>query len=101
EADYGGLKINLSLNLQMQQDAQTVINDELPPGEDNPTASLVAIDNKTGEVRAMVSGAGNYQQSPFNLATLGYRQPGSSFKLFTLAAALSTGKASPYSDFDF
>ena len=36
----------------------------------------------------MVSGAGDYQQSPFNLATQGHRQPGSSFKPFTLADAL-------------
>ena len=48
----------------------------------------------------MVSGDGDYQQSPFNLATLGYRQPGSSFKMFTLAAALSTGKYGPTRDFD-
>ena len=48
----------------------------------------------------MVSGNGNFQQSPFNLATLGYRQPGSSFKIFTLAAALSSGDYSPYSEFD-
>jgi penicillin-binding protein 1A len=101
EADYGGLKINLSINLQMQNDAQHVIDDEFPGGgSDQPTASLVAIDNKTGEVRAMVSGDGDYQQSPFNLATLGYRQPGSSFKLFTLAAALSSGEYGPDSDFE-
>jgi penicillin-binding protein 1A len=48
----------------------------------------------------MVSGAGNYEQDPFNLATLGYRQPGSSFKLFTLAAALSKGVITPYTDED-
>ncbi len=29
----------------------------------------------------MVSGNGDYDKSPFNLATLGYRQPGSSFKI--------------------
>jgi penicillin-binding protein 1A len=100
EAYYGGLKIKLSINLDMQNAAQQVVDAEFPPGSDGPTASLVAIDNRTGEVRAMVSGDGNYQESPFNLATLGYRQPGSSFKLFTLAAALSTGKYSPYSPFD-
>jgi penicillin-binding protein 1A len=48
----------------------------------------------------MVSGDGNYTTDPFNLATLGYRQPGSSFKLFTLAAALSAGKITPYTDVD-
>ena len=34
------------------------------------------------------------------MATLGYRQPGSSFKIFTLAAALSEGKITPYYDED-
>ena len=100
EADYGGLKIKLSIDLNLQRQAQAAIKAELPAGYGLPSASLVAISNKTGEVRAMVSGDGDYQQSPFNLATMGYRQPGSSFKLFTLAAALSSGKYSPYSEFD-
>ncbi len=101
EAYYGGLKIKLSIDLNLQHEAQTVVNDELPAGEGLPTASLVAISNKTGEVRAMVSGDGpDYQQEPFNLATMGYRQPGSSFKVFTLAAALSKGLITPYTEFD-
>ncbi len=100
QADYGGLKIKLSIDLNLQNQAQTVIRDELPPGEGLPSASLVAISNKTGEVRAMVSGNSNYEQSPFNLATMGYRQPGSSFKIFTLATALSEGKITPYTEFD-
>ena len=100
EADYGGLKIKLSIDLNLQQQAQQAVDDELPAGEGLPSASLVAISNKTGEVRAMVSGDDDYQQSPFNLATMGYRQPGSSFKLFTLAAALSKGAVSPYDEFD-
>ena len=40
-----------------------------------PSASLVAIDNKTGEVKAMVGGT-DFDQSAFNLATNGHRQPG-------------------------
>ncbi len=101
EAYYGGLKIKLSIDLNLQNEAQTVVNDELPPNEGLPTASLVAISNKTGEVRAMVSGDGpDYQQEPFNLATMGYRQPGSSFKVFTLAAALSQGLITPYTEFN-
>lgn len=99
EAYYGGLKIKLSLDLQMQAAAQAAVDEDLPSGKDEPTAALVAIDNRTGEVRAMVSGNGNYQQQPFNLATLGYRQPGSAFKLFTLAAALTTGRYGPDSVF--
>lgn len=100
EADYGGLKIKLSIDLSLQNEAQQAIDQELPPNEGLPTASLVAIDNRTGEVRAMVSGESSYEQDPFNLATLGYRQPGSSFKIFTLAAALSEGKITPYSEED-
>ena len=72
EAYYGGLKIKLSIDLSMQHAAQDGDRRGVPGHETgNPTASLVAIDNRTGEVRAMVSGDGDYQQSPFNLATLG------------------------------
>ena len=97
---YGGLKIRLSIDLNLQRQAQATVDSELPAGDGLPSASLVAIDNRTGEVRAMVSGNNDYQQSPFNLATMGFRQPGSSFKLFTLAAALSKGVITPYTEFD-
>jgi penicillin-binding protein 1A len=89
-AYYGGLKIRTTLDLPLQRAAEAAVSNELPPGYDLPSASLVAIDNKTGEVRAMVGGP-NYQTNPFNLATQGLRQPGSSFKPFTLAAALEDG----------
>jgi penicillin-binding protein 1A len=98
EAAYGGLKIKLSIDLSMQTQAQSVVHQELFESAGLPSASLVAIDNKTGEVRAMVSGDGDYNASQFNLATTGYRQPGSSFKIFTLAAALSRGAVTPYSE---
>ena len=91
-AYYGGLKIRTTIDLQIQQAAEQAVAEELPTGRASPTASLVAIDNRTGEVRAMVGGpsstAEDYQQYPFNLATEGYRQPGSAFKPFTLAVAL-------------
>jgi penicillin-binding protein 1A len=99
-ADYGGLKIRLSIDLNLQNDAQQTVDNELFTTPGMPSAALVAIDNRTGEVRAMVSGDNNYDQSPFNLATLGYRQPGSSFKIFTLAAALSERQIGPYSEVD-
>ncbi|HEX3617062.1 MAG TPA: transglycosylase domain-containing protein, partial [Solirubrobacteraceae bacterium] len=100
ESYYGGLKIKLSIDLSMQNQAQSVVDQQLFDSPGLPSASLVAIDNKTGEVRAMVSGNGDYNQSPFNLATMGYRQPGSAFKIFTLAAALSKGVITPYSEKD-
>ena len=60
------------------------------PYEDGPRASLVAIENRTSEVLAMVGGD-DYPTRPFNLATQGQRQPGSSFKPFVLAQALGQG----------
>ncbi len=91
----GGLKIRTTLDLELQRAAEQAVNNYLayPAG---PSASLVAIENSTGEVRAMVGGR-NYDESPFNLATEGERQPGSSFKAFDLAAALEDG-ISPYSE---
>jgi penicillin-binding protein 1A len=90
----GGLRIKTTLDLELQRAAEQAINAYLGYSE-GPTASLVAIENSTGEVRAMVGGR-NYDETPFNLATEGERQPGSSFKAFDLAAALEDG-ISPYS----
>jgi penicillin-binding protein 1A len=85
----GGLQIRTTLDLDMQRAAERAVDGYLP-GPSGPTASLVAIENSTGEVRAMVGGR-SYNESPFNLATQGERQPGSSFKAFDLAAALQDG----------
>ena len=51
---------------------------------------MVVLDNDTGGVRAMVGGP-DFEKAPFNLATNGHRQPGSSFKPFTLITALEQG----------
>ena len=88
-AFYGGLRIKTTLDLELQRAAEQAIEGYLAYSGD-PSAALVAIENSTGEVRAMVGGR-NYDASPFNLATEGERQPGSSFKAFDLAAALQDG----------
>ena len=85
----GGLRIKTTLDLELQRAAEHAVDAYLESPE-GPSASLVAIENSTGEVRAMVGGR-NYDTSPFNLATEGERQPGSSFKAFDLAAALEDG----------
>jgi penicillin-binding protein 1A len=85
----GGLKITTTLDADLQQTAENTVKRYFSnPG--GPTAALVALDNDTGEVRAMVGGR-DYNTRPFNLATQGQRQPGSAIKPFILAEALRRG----------
>jgi penicillin-binding protein 1A len=86
----GGYHIVTTLDAKLQGLAQATVNHVLPPDTGGPAAALVAIDNATGEVRAMVGGY-NYDTNPFNLATTAERQPGSAWKVFDLAAALESG----------
>jgi penicillin-binding protein 1A len=60
----------------------------------NIQAALVAIDARTGAVRALIGGK-DFQVSQFNMATQARNQPGSSFKPIIYAAAISQGKISP------
>jgi penicillin-binding protein 1A len=85
---FGGLKVKTTLDLKLQNAAEEAVNSYL--GYLPPTASVVVIDNKNAGVKAMVGGP-NFQTKPFNLATLGHRQPGSSIKPFTLITALEEG----------
>jgi penicillin-binding protein 1A len=84
----GGLRITTTLDPQLQTAAEQAISQRLAGV--GPSASLVAIDNKTGEVKALVGGT-NFDDRPFNLATNGHRQPGSAFKPFILLEALRQG----------
>src|SRR4051812_8081905 len=84
----GGMKVSSTIDPEMQRAAEQAINGRL--AGIGPSASLVAIENKTGEVKAMVGGD-NFEHKPFNLATNGHRQPGSAIKPFILAAALRDG----------
>ena len=52
--------------------------------------ALVAIDNRTGQIRAMVGGY-SFDRSKFNRATQAHRQVGSLFKPFVYTAAIDRG----------
>jgi len=52
--------------------------------------ALLAIDNTTGEIRAMVGGR-DFELSKFNRATQALRQVGSSFKPYVYTAAIDQG----------
>ncbi|HTX16858.1 MAG TPA: PBP1A family penicillin-binding protein, partial [Candidatus Baltobacteraceae bacterium] len=60
--------------------------------EQQPTAqaALLAIDNATGEIKALVGGY-DFEQSKFDRATQAMRQTGSSFKVYVYSEALSQG----------
>jgi penicillin-binding protein 1A len=85
----GGLRVYTTLDLGLQKIARASIAKVLSD-PNGPQAALVAIDNRTGAILAMVGGS-NYRESQFNLAVQGERQPGSAFKPFVLAAALDEG----------
>ena len=52
--------------------------------------ALLALDNATGDIKAMVGGR-DFQQSKFNRTTQAQRQVGSSFKPFVYTAAVDQG----------
>jgi penicillin-binding protein 1A len=85
----GGLKVFTTVEPSLQQAGVDAIAGTLTYSDD-PSAALVAIDPRTGDVKAMVSSS-SYEESQYNLAAQGRRQPGSTFKTFTLAAAINEG----------
>lgn len=111
----GGLKIYTTIDPQLQRLAMAAADRQLTkieeskgyphpkkseyqPGDENavekPTeyiqAALVAVDNRTGAVRAIVGGR-DYNQSKYHRAILSKRQIGSTFKPFVYAAAFQRG----------
>ena len=88
KAFFGGLKVKSTLDLRLQEAAEEAVNSYL--GYSPATASVVVIDNHNAGIKAMVGGP-DFETAPFNLATQGHRQPGSSIKPFTLITALEEG----------
>jgi penicillin-binding protein 1A len=104
-----GLKVYATLDRRLQLAAEAAVAERLkaldadrapgrrqsakkaPPAPEEPLqAALVALDPRTGEVRALVGGR-DFAMSSFNRAVQARRQPGSAFKPFVYAAALEAG----------
>ncbi len=112
----GGLKVYTTLDMDLQQIAERALEKQMLQLETDlkikqthasfvpsPTDSartlqrtpylqgaLVALDPKTGAIRALIGGR-DFNQSNFNRATQARRQPGSSFKPFVYTAAMDNG----------
>lgn len=90
----GGLRIYTTVDPTVQEAAEGAVAGVLSE-EDGPYGALVAIEPRTGHVKAIVGGRDFYDpgdpSAQFNLATQGLRQTGSAFKPFALAAGLEAG----------
>ncbi|MGZ8667704.1 MAG: transglycosylase domain-containing protein [Solirubrobacterales bacterium] len=89
EVRNGGLRVQTTIEPSYQEVGRGAIASTLPYSTD-PSAALVAIDPRNGQIRAMAS-SGSYGSNQFNLAAQGHRQPGSTFKMFVLTTAIKQG----------
>jgi penicillin-binding protein 1A len=96
--EHGGLKVYTTLDLNMQRLAHKAIAEVLDePGD--PASAIVTLNPHNGDIEAMAESE-SYEQSQYNLAADGHRQPGSTFKAIDLADALSRG-VDPYTTYYF
>jgi penicillin-binding protein 1A len=96
----GGLKIQTTLNPLAQSLAEKAVLAHTSSAPKGITESLVSLNPKNGFIQAWIGGQ-DYRKYQVDLATGGTEgfQGGSSFKPFTLAAALESGIITPNSEF--
>jgi penicillin-binding protein 1A len=92
----GGLRVYTTIEPRLQEVGIEAMRSTLPYPED-PSSALVSIDPRNGRIEAMATSS-DYDQSKFNLAAQGHRQPGSTFKAFVLTAAIKQG-IDPYTTY--
>src|SRR5712675_2209695 len=83
------LKVGDLAQFSIQELRETTVRVQLEQ-QPAPQAAMLAIDNPTGEIKAMVGGY-SVEDSKFNRATQAFRQVGSSFKVYVYADALEKG----------
>ena len=119
-AGGGGLKVYVTIDLELQEKANEILNRWLPIADPSvlsedqlasciqrynnarlpvpdlpnlrcaPTGAIATVDNVTGAIKVMASGL-PFDVEQFDLAIQGKRNPGSSFKPFALTAYLESG----------
>lgn len=88
----GGLTVYTTLDPKLQKEAEEACQAQYDAwGPDmGVEIALVSIDPHNGYIKALVGGK-DYRADQFNLVTQASRQAGSSFKAFTLTAAIEEG----------
>ena len=91
----GGLRVQTTIDLKLQRIAEEVgtegHNDLVNRGVFADQLALVAVDPRTGFVKALVGGVGDFDKNQYNRAVLARRQLGSSFKPFVYYLAFASG----------
>ncbi len=89
-----GYKVYATIDLKMQKAAEEALTTGIRAIEkrrkSGVQASLIALDPRTGYIKAMVGGF-DFWKNQFNRATQALRQPGSAFKPFVYVTALREG----------
>ena len=93
--EAGGLRVTTTLDLELQEKAQTVVSEEIEKVEKQhiTNGAAVVVNPETGEILAMV-GSKNFAAEDYDgqvNVTTSLRQPGSSFKPFTYVTAFKEG----------
>lgn len=91
-----GYRIYSTIDYDLQKAAEEAVKNGVEAlekrGRKGVEAALVAIDLRTGAVKAMVGGT-DFWRSQFNRATQALRQPGSAFKPFVYLTAIEEGRS--------
>lgn len=97
KVEGGGLRVTTTLDWKLQEKSQSIVKEEVTKAKNLKVSNgaAVVLDPKTGEILAMV-GSKDYSATDssgfkFNVVTQGLRQPGSTIKPITYAAALKKG----------
>ncbi len=97
-----GLKVYTTLDPKLQEKAEELVKKQAQINKSQfgaNSAALVSMDNKTGKLLAMVGGPDYFDDANggSNNMVLAKRQPGSSFKPFVYALAISKNPIGPES----
>lgn len=91
--ESGGLQVYTTLDYKLQQQAEDIVKEEVEKAKNLKVGNgaSVVLNPKNGEILAMVGSKDFFDNGQFNVITKALRQPGSSIKPVTYAAALEKG----------